>query len=105
MSQDDPEVTPLDQCRYEFGFPVPEDWQGEGEISIRQFPACEIAAVHCRGDIYKVDRAWQYLYRYWLPNSRYQPANLPVMEIYQEQPAALGWETFDLECAVPITTL
>jgi AraC family transcriptional regulator len=105
MSQDDPDITPLEQCRYDFCLPVPDDWQGEGEISIRQFPACEIATLHCEGDIYRVEQAWQYLYRYWLPNSRYQPDNLPVMEIYRQLPEEIGWETFNLECVVPVISL
>ncbi|HEX6035853.1 MAG TPA: hypothetical protein VFY83_15550 [Anaerolineales bacterium] len=47
----------------------------------------------------------QYLFRYWLPRSRYQPANLPGMEIYRRQPIELGWETFDIDCAIPIVAL
>jgi DNA gyrase inhibitor GyrI len=39
----------------------------------------------------------QYLFRYWLPRSRYQPANLPGMEIYRRQPIELGWKTFDID--------
>ena len=48
--------------------------------------------------------AWA-LFRCWLPSSRYQPANLPGMEIYRRQPAELGWETFDIDCAVPVVAL
>lgn len=105
MSQDDPDITPVDLYRYDFCYPVPEDWQGKGEVSIRDFPACKVATLHCKGDIYLMMRAWNYLYRYWLPNSRYQPENLPAMEIYHQQPATLGWEVYDLECAVPVVLL
>jgi predicted transcriptional regulator YdeE len=47
----------------------------------------------------------QYLWRYWLPRSRYQPASLPGMEIYRRQPFELGWETYDIDCAIPVVGL
>jgi AraC family transcriptional regulator len=105
MSQDDPDVTPLELCRYDICLTIPADWQGTEQVSTRPFPACRIASIHCRGDIFLVDKAWQYLFRYWLPHSRYQPDNLPALEIYKRHPAEIGWETFDLECAIPITNL
>lgn len=105
MSQDDPEVTPLHLCRFDWCLSVRQDWRAEGEIGVLDFPACRVAAVRCLGDLKQEDKAIQYLFRYWLPRSRYQPANLPAMEIYRRQPAELGWEIYDLDCAVPIVAL
>ena len=105
MSQDDPYVTPLRLCRYDWCLSVPASWQAEGEVNIVTFPACQVATIRCLGDIRQEDKAIQYLFRYWLPRSRYQPANLPGMEIYRRQPAELGWETYDIDCAVPIVAL
>lgn len=105
MSQDDPEVTPLHLCRFDWCLAVPADWQAEGEVSIVTFPACQVAMIRCLGDIGQEYRALQYLFRYWLPRSRYQPANLPGMEIYRRQPIELGWETFDIDCAIPVVAL
>ncbi len=105
MSQDDPEVTPLHLCRFDWCLRVPADWQADGEISMQTFPACQVAVIHCLGGIEQEDKALQYLFRYWLPRSRYQPANLPGMEIYRRQPIELGWKTFDIDCAIPITAL
>jgi AraC family transcriptional regulator len=105
MSQDDPEVTPLKLCRFDWCLSVPTNWQAAGAVSVTDFPACQVATIRCTGDLSQEDRAIQYLFRYWLPRSRYQPDNLPGMEIYHRQPAELGWETFDLECAVPIVAL
>lgn len=102
MSQDDPDVTPLRLCRFDWCLTVPADWQAEGDVCLQDFPACRVATVRCQGDLQQEDKAIQYLFRYWLPRSRYQPANLPAMEIYRRQPAELGWETFDLDCALPI---
>ncbi|MCI0555058.1 MAG: AraC family transcriptional regulator [Anaerolineae bacterium] len=105
MSQDDPDVTPLRLCRFDWCVTVPADWQAEADVSVRNFPACQVATIHCMGDIRQEDKAIQYLFRYWLPRSRYQPANLPGMEIYRRQPAELGWEIYDIECAIPIVAL
>jgi DNA gyrase inhibitor GyrI len=69
------------------------------------FPACQVATVRCVGDLAQEDRAFQYLFRHWLPRSRYQPANLPAMEIYRRQPVELGWERYDMDCAVPVELL
>jgi DNA gyrase inhibitor GyrI len=57
------------------------------------------------GDLYVVDRAWQYLYKYWLPRSTYLPDNLPAMEIYRQHPADIGWETWDVQGCVPVVGL
>ena len=105
MSQDNPEVTPLKLCRYDWCLKVPSEWQAEREVSILDFPECQMATVHCLGNIEQEDKAIHYLFRYWLPRSRYQPANLPGMEIYRRQPIELGWETYDIDCAVPIVAL
>ena len=105
MSQDDPDVTPLHLCRFDWCLSIPADWQAEEDVSVMTFPACRVAVIRVLGDIEQEDKALQYLFRYWLPRSRYQPANLPGMEIYRRQPAELGWETFDIDCAVPVVAL
>ncbi len=102
MSQDDPSMTPFHLCRFDWCLRVPAHWQAEGEIALVDFPACQVATIRCQGDIAQEDRVLQYLFRYWLPRSRYQPANLPAMEIYRRQPAELGWETYDIDCALPV---
>ncbi|MFN8440818.1 MAG: AraC family transcriptional regulator [Caldilineaceae bacterium] len=105
MSQDDPEITPLRLCRFDWCLSVPAHWQTSGEVNVIDFPACQVATIPMTGDATQEDRILQYLFRYWLPRSRYQPANLPAMEIYRRQPAELGWETFDIDCAIPIVAL
>ncbi len=105
MSQDDPSVTPMELYRYDICLTLPAGRrlaQEDSEISIREFPACTLACVRCVGDIFVEDRAWHYLYRYWLPRSRYLPDNLPALEVYCHQPAEIGWLTYDLDCAIPV---
>jgi AraC family transcriptional regulator len=105
MAQDDPDITPLELCNYDWCLPAPQQKVSNSEVSYRILPRCQIAFVHFTGDIYQEEKIWQYLFRHWLPRSRYQPDNLPAMEIYRRQPAVLGWEQFDIDCAIPIVSL
>ncbi len=106
MSQDDPDITPAAQCRYDVCLTVPAglkiDRKAHPRINIRQLPACHVGKLPVRGDIYQVDKAWQFLMRYWLPRSGFYPENLPTMEVYKQSPRVIGWEIFDLQCMVPL---
>lgn len=123
MSLDDPSVTPAKNCRYDMGvaFPlelgsdcllagilrdrgrtgaaVPQLPEG---FSSREFEAQEAVALHCEGDIGQVGRAWQYLYRIWLPTAGYEPADRPAMEMFVRLPEEIGWQTFDLHTCIPV---
>ena len=52
MSQDDPEVTPLELCHYDLCLTAPADWQGDGAVAVRDFLSWRLAALHCEGDIF-----------------------------------------------------
>jgi AraC family transcriptional regulator len=129
MSIDDPAVTPAKRCRYDLGVlfpfaatgvvadlaklrgtgprigsPSPID-AARGGLSVRRFPAVELATVHVTGDLGAVDVVWQWLYRTWLPNQRRTPANVPAMELFVKLPEEIGWEQFDLVAAVPLSKI
>jgi len=105
MSQDDPDVTPLPKYRYDFCLVLPPTFEDDGQLSIRTMPASRFAALHSKGDIHKLDRAWNYLFQAWLPASGYEPANEPAMEVYRGHPITIGWEVFDIDCLVPVKPL
>ena len=107
MSQDDRDITPLEQCRFDWCLRVPDSWQGDDEVSVRDFPECLLAFIPMNGETIQMeDRILQYFWRYWLPRSRYQPLNLPAMEIYRRFPHEVGWwDAFYMDCAVPVTRL
>lgn len=105
MSQDNPDVTPLPLCRFDWCVKIPADWKGDREVDVTDFPACRVAAIRCAGDLNQENIIIQYLFRYWLPRSRYQPANLPGMEIYRRQPDEMDWKEYDIDCAVPVVPL
>jgi len=118
-----PAVTPHEKCRYDLGVAFPSDSASARllgnlvrerggtvrkapteteEFSVRQFRTGYLAALRCQGDMAQMDRVWQYLYRCWLPASRYEPAESPAMEIFVRLPEEIGWETFDLFACIPV---
>ncbi len=110
MSMDDPDITPLERCRFDWCLTIPADWIVHGDISTRILPACTIAVVSIiGGDLTLEDQILKYMWRCWMPNSRYQPADLPGMEIYHRLPtmpnSTASWDTLYLDCAIPVTHL
>lgn len=102
MSPDDPSLVPLEKYQYDWCIVVPDDWQASDNINIRTFPACTIASITCDGDIYLVDRIWQYLFEYWLPRSPYQADNLPAMEMFLSLPHLSGFQHWHQQNVLPI---
>ena len=131
MSLDDPSITPSEKCRYDLGIAFPKLPGGMlGEIvrslgrataplvslpdqsecdaagfTVRDFESQQVVAFHCVGDLDHVGRAWQYLYRIWLPSGAFDPADLPAMEMFVRLPEEIGWETFDLHTCIAVVRL
>ena len=131
MSLDDPSITPSKNCRYDLGIAFPKQPGGilgeivrsrgraaaplvpvpaqsecdEAGFSVRDFESQQTVAFHSVGDLAHVGRAWQYLYRIWLPSGDFEPADLPAMEMFVRLPEEIGWETFDLEACIPVVRL
>lgn len=102
LSLDDHGQEPLDQCRYDFGIIIKQDYPLSKAVKIQQIPSFKAARLHCVGDNSISTKILQYLYRYWLPRSGYLPADLPFMEIYNQHPTDIGWEKFDVDVLLPI---
>jgi AraC family transcriptional regulator len=106
MSLDDPSITPSEKCRYDIGVAFQKSYpDAVPGFSIRDFAPMRIASVHCIGDLGWVDRAWQYLYRIWLPSTTFEPADMPAMEMFMKLPEEIGWDTFDLQACIPLVEL
>ena len=45
---DDPEIVPLEKCRYDVGVEVPATTLADGEVSIDTFPPCLVAEIDHR---------------------------------------------------------
>lgn len=105
LSWDNYETTPIDQVRFDFGFTVPAHVGAEGEIGIHEFPALHCVDVHCRGKLRRIAQAWDFLYEEWLPQSRYEPDDMPAFKRFRTRPDVLGWEEWDLDCSIAIRRL
>lgn len=101
-SRNDPDLTPLSRCRYDFLIELPE-----GVVPPRRFPIVERkpglwAVAHVAGDLEVVDRAWSMLFKSWLPASGLDLRDEPAEEVYLALPEDIGWTDFDLLCCVPV---
>jgi AraC family transcriptional regulator len=59
MSQDDPEITSLHLCRFDWCLTVPDHWQADSAVSIQIFPACRVATICCVSDARQEYKALQ----------------------------------------------
>jgi AraC family transcriptional regulator len=105
MSMDDPDIVPLHECRYDFCCTVPLGTSSDAIVARRQLPATRWAVLPCEGTLADVGEAWAYLFRDWLPQSGWQAAALPAMEVFHRRPEEIGWDRFDLDCCLPVVPL
>jgi AraC family transcriptional regulator len=105
MSMDDPEIVPLERCRYDFCRSITGTLRPAAGMGLTTLPASDWAVLPVKGDIALVDRAWSYLFKHWLPASGWECAALPAMEVFLAQPEQIGWEQFDLLACVPVAPL
>lgn len=99
---EDPEIVPLEKCRYDVGVVVPATVPAEGEVSINTFPPTLIAEIEIKGSIEVELRALDWLYRTWLPKSGYAPAHQPGFEAWNGRPFAHGMEHFEIRIQLPV---
>jgi AraC family transcriptional regulator len=99
----DRDITPEARHYFDWGIAIPDHWEAEDNVSLREMPACRVATVELNGQIADKDLIWQYLWCYWLPRSGYQAANLPMMEIHRRWPrGGEVYTKFFSECAIPL---
>jgi AraC family transcriptional regulator len=99
---DDPEIVPLEKCRYDIGVEVPSGIVAADEVSITTFAATLIAEIEIAGTVELELRALDWLYLTWLPSSGYAPAHQPAFEAFNGPPFADGGEHFELRVQLPI---
>ena len=103
ISWDDPDLTPIERCTFEWAVTVPREVTLPAWANRRTIDGMQVARVSMRGDVRIEDAVWQYLYRVWLPDGAFDAGPAPAMEIYRRAPHLTGWEHLDMWCALPIT--
>ncbi len=101
---DDPEVVPLEKCRYDVGVEIPERIPADGEVGCVELAAMKVAVVEVRGGIDLELRAIDWLYRTWLPGSGFVPDHQPAFEAWQGLPFAHGDEYFEIDAQLPVVS-
>lgn len=99
---DDPEIVPLDQCRYDVGVEIPEGIAVGDGPSEQRFAPMKVAEIALDGPIDVELRALDYLYRAWLPRSGYAPAHEPCFEAWEGAPFAHGTVRFALRLQLAV---
>lgn len=98
---EDPEVVALEHCRYDAAVVV-DDVRPDGRIGRYEFPAMRVAEVRIAGGFELETRALDWLFETWLPQSGYEPDELPSFEAWIGRPLAHGLEHFTLACQLPV---
>jgi AraC family transcriptional regulator len=101
-SQDDPELVPLSRCRYDFCLEVPAKTVAPKGLFAARRDEGRWAITHVQGDLAAVDRAWNLLFKSWLPASGLNLRAAPAEETYQQTPNEIGWQRFDITLAIPV---
>ncbi|MEM8964662.1 MAG: AraC family transcriptional regulator [Acidobacteriota bacterium] len=98
---EDPEIVALEDCRYDAAVVV-DDVVPTGEIGRFDFPAMRVADIAIAGDIQLEQRAIDWIFGTWLPESGHEPADLPCFEAWVGGPFAHGIEHFELSVQLPL---
>lgn len=101
-SRDDPDLTPLSRCRYDFQIELPDSIKPPTYFSVTERRAGFWAVAPVSGGLDVVDRAWSMLFKSWLPASGLDLRGDPAEEVYLKLPEEIGWSEFDLLCCVPV---
>jgi len=98
---EDPDIVALEDCRYDVAVEVGDTAVG-GEVGAIEFPALRVAQVEVKGSIDLEQRALDWLFGTWLPESGYVPDEQPCFEAWIGRPFAHGMEHFELVAQLPV---
>src|SRR5262249_9095240 len=99
---EDPQIVPLELCRYDVGVEVPEAAALGGDVSEARFPPMRVAEIDIAGGIDLELRALWWLYGAWLPQSGFVPDHQPGFEAWIGEPYAHGDAHFELRVQLAV---
>lgn len=79
---DNPAITPLNKCRYNASIEINPEINVEEPFSVEMLPEGEYAVIYVKGSPEDITQAQMFLFSSWLPNSGYEPDNIPMLERY-----------------------
>jgi AraC family transcriptional regulator len=99
---DDPEIVPLDRCRYDIGVEIPESVRLDAGISETRFAPMTVAEIDIAGAVDLELRALDWLFTTWLPHSGFEPDDQPCFEAFNGEPFADGSGHYSLRVQLPV---
>jgi AraC family transcriptional regulator len=99
---EDPDIVPLEKCRYDVGLEVPEGVALDEGVSEQRFPPMRVAELDVKGSIELELRALEWIYGTWLPTSGFAPDHQPAFEAWNGLPFAHGEEHFELRVQLAV---
>jgi AraC family transcriptional regulator len=102
ICHDDPEVAPLDKCRYDAAVTVLPDAVGEGDVGIQEIPARKYAVAMHKGAYGGLSETYARMCGEWLPWSGYELAAAPSLEMYLNNPQMTAEENLLTRVCLPL---
>jgi AraC family transcriptional regulator len=99
---DDPDITPLDKCRYYACIPAPQSMQKDRRAGFMDLPAGLRAMCRVEGDQQLIQATFRALYRQWLPQSGFLPDEIPPYEVYYYSLDSYQAGKYVLDVCIPI---
>lgn len=99
LYHDDPNVALSDKLRMSLCITVPPETEVEREIGKMEIDAAKYAIARFELTENDFQKAWDWIYGQWLPNSGYQPDTKPYFETYPEEPKG---EKFIVDFCIPV---
>ncbi len=102
IGHDDPDVTPADKLRYDCALTVPEGTPVDGEIQLGTIEGGPHAIVKHVGPYETLAQTYRWICGTWLPSSNRELRNMPMFEIYRNDPSQVPAEELITEIYVPL---
>jgi AraC family transcriptional regulator len=99
LYHDDPNVALSDKLRMSLCITIPPETNVDGEIGKMEIEAAKYAIARFELTVLDFQKAWDWIYGQWLPNSGYQPDAKPYFETYPEEPKG---DKFIVDFCIPV---
>lgn len=87
LSQDDPDITTANRCRYDACIEIDEAFRGESDVGVQTLPGGLYACRQYTGTGEAIHVAWMDFFKRWLPDSPYRIDDRPCVEFYGSDPS------------------
>jgi len=105
ISHDDPEMIPMEECRYDACVTVPEGTEGEGEVGVYELPAGRYAVYTASASHETLCQELEKIYgdlMAWWPTGGYEFDQRPWLELYYGTDEDYDAGKFVVDICVPI---